>query len=150
MLRSRTELVPVPVTVKNTHGELVPDLTKDDFRVFEDGKEQNIALFSTEAFPLSVVVVLDNDLTVKVRDQVQKSLDSIAGGLSQTDEALATAEVHRAGFPARAEDLIVSAGVDEDRGAARQRDFRITGIGGDGTVAAHETASRTGDYPVVR
>jgi VWFA-related protein len=87
VLRSRTELVPVPVTVKNTHGELVPDLTKDDFRVFEDGKEQNIALFSTEAFPLSVVVVLDNDLTVKVRDQVQKSLDSIAGGLSQTDEA---------------------------------------------------------------
>jgi VWFA-related protein len=87
VLRSRTELVPVPVTVKNSHGALVPDLTKDDFRVFEDGKEQTIALFSTEAFPLSVVVVLDNDLTVKVRDQVQKSLDSIAGGLGQSDEA---------------------------------------------------------------
>ena len=87
VLRSRTELVPVPVTVKNTRGELVPDLTKDDFRVFEDGKEQNIALFSTDAFPLSVVVLLDNDLTVKTRDQVQKSLDSIAGGLGPNDEA---------------------------------------------------------------
>jgi VWFA-related protein len=87
VLRSRTELVPVPVTVKNSHGELVPDLTKDDFRVFEDGKEQNIALFSTDAFPLSLVVVLDNDLTVKTRDQVQKSLDSIAGGLGPADEA---------------------------------------------------------------
>ncbi len=87
VLRSRTELVPVPVTVKNSRGELVPDLTKDDFRVFEDGKEQTIALFSTDAFPLSVVVVLDNDLTVKTRDQVQKSLDSIAGGLGPADEA---------------------------------------------------------------
>lgn len=87
VLRSRTELVPVPVTVKNTHGELIGDLTKDDFRVFEDGKEQNIALFSTEAFPLSVAVVLDNDLTIKERDQVQKSLDSIAGGLGPADEA---------------------------------------------------------------
>jgi VWFA-related protein len=87
VLRSRTELVPVPVTVKNAHGELVGDLTKDDFRVFEDGKEQNIALFSTEAFPLSLAIVLDNDLTMKERDQVQKSLDSIAGGLGSADEA---------------------------------------------------------------
>ena len=87
VLRSRAELVPVPVTVKNSRGELVPDLTKDDFRVFEDGKEQNIVLFSTDAFPLSVVVVLDNDLTLKTRDQVQKSLDSIAGGLGPADEA---------------------------------------------------------------
>ena len=88
MLRSRTGLVAVPVTVKNGRGELVGELTEeDDFRVFEDGKEQNIALFSTEAFPLSVAVVLDNDLTVKEREQVQKSLDSIAGGLGPADEA---------------------------------------------------------------
>jgi len=87
VLRSRTELVAVPVTVKNGRGELVGELTKDDFRVFEDGKEQNIALFSTEAFPLSVAVVLDNDLTMKEREQVQKSLDSIAGGLGPADEA---------------------------------------------------------------
>jgi VWFA-related protein len=87
VLRSRTELVPVPVSVKNSHGDLVGDLTKDDFRVFEDGKEQNIILFSTDPFPLSVAVVLDNDLTEKERDQVQKSLDSIAGGLGPTDEA---------------------------------------------------------------
>ncbi len=87
VLRSRTELVPVPVTVKNSHGELIGDLTKDDFRVFEDGKEQNIVLFSTDAFPLSVAVVLDNDLTLKEREPVQKSLDSIAGGLGPNDEA---------------------------------------------------------------
>jgi VWFA-related protein len=87
VLRSRAELVPVPVTVKNSRGELVPDLNRDDFRVFEDGKEQTIALFSTDAFPLSVAVVLDNDLSLKTRDQVQKSLDSIAGGLGPADEA---------------------------------------------------------------
>jgi VWFA-related protein len=102
VLRSRTELVPVPVTVKNNRGELVGDLTRDDFRVFEDGKEQSIVLFSTDAFPLSVAIVLDNDLTLKVRDQVQKSLSSIAGGLGPADEA---ALILYDQFPAQAIDF---------------------------------------------
>jgi Ca-activated chloride channel family protein len=82
-----SELVLVPVTVKNSAGQLVGDLSKDEFRIFEDGKEQPIALFSTDAFPLSVVIVLDNDLTLKSQEQVQKSLTSIAAALGPQDEA---------------------------------------------------------------
>ncbi|MFZ0738284.1 MAG: VWA domain-containing protein [Candidatus Acidiferrales bacterium] len=81
-----SELVRVPVTVKNNQGVIIGDLRRDEFRLFEDGKEVPIALFSTDPYPLSVVVVLDNDLTVRVRDQVQKSLESIAGGLGPQDE----------------------------------------------------------------
>jgi VWFA-related protein len=82
-----SNLVLVPVTVKSRTGEIVGDLRRNEFRIFEDGKEQQMALFTTDPYPLSVVVVLDNDLASKTRDQVQKSLDSIAGGLGPQDEA---------------------------------------------------------------
>jgi hypothetical protein len=58
IIRSRVELVVVPVTVKDSGGGLVADLRQDEFRVLEDGVEQKIVLFSTETFPLSVVVLL--------------------------------------------------------------------------------------------
>jgi VWFA-related protein len=81
------ELVVVPVTVKDSEGRLVPGLTRDDFRILDDNVEQRISLFSVEAFPLSIVVLLDNDLKVKDADKVQSSLISILGGLSTADEA---------------------------------------------------------------
>src|SRR6266480_2604153 len=49
-----SNLVVLPVTVKDRSGEMVPDLTREDFRVFEDNVEQKIDVFSAEAFPLSM------------------------------------------------------------------------------------------------
>lgn len=83
---ARTDLVIVPVTVKEGHGDLVADLTKDDFRVFDDDVEQQIILFDANAFPLSAVVLVDNDLAGKPAEQVQKSLEAIAAGFGPNDE----------------------------------------------------------------
>jgi len=80
-------LVLVPVTVKNSSGQIMGDLRRDEFRVFEDGREEQLSMFSTDPYPLSVVVLLDNDLSMKMRDQVQKSLASIAAALGPQDEA---------------------------------------------------------------
>ena len=82
----RTPIVFVPVTVKDEHGQLVGDLTRDDFRILADGVEQKIATFSSEAVPLSAVVVLDNDLDQRVSANVQKSLISIAASFGPDDE----------------------------------------------------------------
>ena len=82
----RTPIVFVPVTVKDEHGQLVGDLTRDDFRILADGVEQKIATFSSEAVPLSAVVVLDNDLDQRVSTNVQKSLISIAASFGPDDE----------------------------------------------------------------
>jgi len=82
-----SELVRVPVTIKNSQGQIIGDLRRDEFRIFEDGREQQLALFSTDPYPLSVVVLIDNSMTTKVRDQVQKSIESIAAGLGPQDEA---------------------------------------------------------------
>jgi VWFA-related protein len=80
-------LVVLPVTVKDSAGRLVPDLTQDEFRVYDDNVQQRIEIFSVEAFPLSVVVLLDNDLKTKDADEVQESLRAILAGMSLADEA---------------------------------------------------------------
>ena len=85
-IRTTVELVVVPVTVKDRAGRLVDDVRRDEFRVFEDGVEQQISLFSVDPFPLSVVLVLDNTLKQKSAEQVASSLPAIAGGFSESDE----------------------------------------------------------------
>lgn len=89
----RTELVIVPVTVKDRSGQLVADLGQDDFRIFEDDVEQKIILFDSNPFPLSAVILIDNNLATKQAEQVQKSLVSISAGFGPNDEvALMTYE----------------------------------------------------------
>jgi VWFA-related protein len=85
-IRTTVELVVVPVTVKDQLGKPVADVGQDEFRVFEDGVEQQVSLFSVEPFPLSAVVLLDNGLKLKTAQQVQSSLRAIAGGFSDVDE----------------------------------------------------------------
>jgi Ca-activated chloride channel homolog len=85
-IRTTVELVVVPVTVKDSKSNLVADLGKNDFRILEDGVEQQVSAFSTEAAPLSVVVLLDDDLKPKAADQLRRSLLAIAGAFSESDE----------------------------------------------------------------
>lgn len=82
-----TNLVIVPVTVKDGSGRLVPDLGKDEFRIFEDNVEQRIDVFTAEGFPLSMVVLIDNDLKKSDSKAVESSLGAILGGMSDLDEA---------------------------------------------------------------
>jgi VWFA-related protein len=78
--------VVVPVTVKDNAGQLVTDLTQNDFRILEDGIEQPILVFSVDAFPLSAAVLIDDDLKRSTADKVQKTLETVAGGFSASDE----------------------------------------------------------------
>jgi len=85
-IRTRTDIVVVPVTVKNHDGQLIGDLRRDEFRILQDGIEQKIIRFSSDPFPLSAVVVIDNNLSQKQSAQVQKSLVAIAAGFGPADE----------------------------------------------------------------
>ena len=84
---ARVNQVIVPVTVKDGAGRLVPDLRRDEFRIFEDDVEQRILHFAADAVPLSLVLLIDNDLKRNDARQVTESLDSIIAGLSASDEA---------------------------------------------------------------
>src|SRR5262249_13594764 len=45
-IRASVNLVVLPVTVKDGSGNLVPDLTKEEFRVFDDNVEQKVSIFT--------------------------------------------------------------------------------------------------------
>ena len=81
-----TEVV-IPVTVKDGRGSLVADLDRSEFRVLEDNIEQRITYFRAEATPLSMVILLDNDMKQRDGDQVSQSVDAIVAGMSTLDEA---------------------------------------------------------------
>jgi VWFA-related protein len=85
-LKFNVNYVFLPVTVKDGDGHLVADLTRGEFRVFDDNVEQRLEFFSAEAFPLSVIILVDNDLKTKDSEQVESSLSAILAGLSTNDE----------------------------------------------------------------
>jgi VWFA-related protein len=59
-LKIQVGVVNLFVTVRDKHNAIVGDLTKDDFRVFEDGKEQKIQFFSKEMnLPLTLGLLVD-------------------------------------------------------------------------------------------
>jgi Ca-activated chloride channel family protein len=83
-----SDLVILPVTVKNQLGDLVPDLSESEFRIFDDDVEQSIDVFTEEAFPLSLVVLIDDDLKSKDAAQMAPTLRAITAGISANDEAI--------------------------------------------------------------
>ena len=47
-VKVQTSLVNVFATVRDKHNGIIADLTKDDFKVFEDGVEQKVVFFAKE------------------------------------------------------------------------------------------------------
>ena len=57
--KSGARTVAVYATVQDGDGRLVPDLTREQFEVRDNGKPQPITVFSNEIQPISVIVMLD-------------------------------------------------------------------------------------------
>src|SRR5204862_5050737 len=78
IFRTETRLVPVDVIVTDKKQNYVHDLEQKDFKVWEDGKEQQIKNFSFEADPSSplatqqkyIVLFFDNS-SMSIGDQAQ-------------------------------------------------------------------------------
>jgi Ca-activated chloride channel family protein len=54
----------LPVTVRDASGGLVSDLTRKDFRVFEDGREQPLSDISLRRVPVDVALLVDASSSV--------------------------------------------------------------------------------------
>lgn len=54
-----TTLVTVPVTAMDNQGRFIPNLKKSDFRLYEDGVEQEIESFGSVEVPFNVVLLMD-------------------------------------------------------------------------------------------
>jgi Ca-activated chloride channel homolog len=62
--RSAIELVLLNVTVTGPGGRYVRDLEQDDFQVLEEGRVQDVTLFSPADMPLSVSLLLDTSASM--------------------------------------------------------------------------------------
>lgn len=59
VVRVDTDLITVPVRITNKNGRPVPDVKRDEFKIFENGIEQTIDYFSSEEQPFTVALLLD-------------------------------------------------------------------------------------------
>ncbi len=59
VVRVETTLISIPVSVMDRDGKYIPNLTKDDFRVWEDGVEQKVAYFASTEKPFTVALLID-------------------------------------------------------------------------------------------
>ena len=74
IIRTETDLINLNVRVIDRQNRPLGDLTQSAFRVFEDGIEQQIALFTKEEVPISYGLVVDN--SGSVRNQLQQIIDA--------------------------------------------------------------------------
>ncbi len=59
IIRANVDMVSLPVVVTNKDGRRMTDLTKGDFRIFENGIQQEIAGFAATDEPVDVALLLD-------------------------------------------------------------------------------------------
>src|SRR5215207_450300 len=71
--RSGTQTVPLYITVTDAAGRLVPNLTKDDFTVFDNGAPQDITVFDGTVRPITSVVMLDTSGSMTLNLDFMKS-----------------------------------------------------------------------------
>jgi VWFA-related protein len=85
-LRVETNFVELPFTVKDSKGRTVAGINWREVRVFENGLRQQPALFTTDAFPLSVALVIDQSMTYDNMTRVNNSLEAVQGAFTAYDE----------------------------------------------------------------
>jgi VWFA-related protein len=61
------DMVSLSLTVFDDKHKLVTDLEEDEFKVYEDGVEQEIKVFSREDLPLRIVLLLDTSSSMQMK-----------------------------------------------------------------------------------
>lgn len=82
---STTEVM-LPVTVRDASGRLVSELTRDDFRVFEDGREQPLSDLALRQVPVDVILMVDASSSVATNlDDFRRAAEGFAIRLAVDD-----------------------------------------------------------------
>ncbi|MBI3951890.1 MAG: VWA domain-containing protein [Acidobacteria bacterium] len=128
----RSDLVLIPVTVRDKQGKYIADLQVEDFNLFDNGKPQPIAFFSSErdpdrmARPLALALLLDASRSISaVLHQQQSAVTSFLNHLG--DQTL----VSLISFSQNQETLL---GFTTDKTEALNAFFRHRRLGGETAI----------------
>ena len=89
IIRVNTTLVTIPVSVMDRDGRYIPNLQKEEFRIWEDGVEQEVAFFQSVDKPFSVVLMLDTSPSTQFRlEDIQDSAIDFINQLRADDKVM--------------------------------------------------------------
>ena len=84
---SDARLVVLHVTVKNARGDLVTDLDRGAFSVYENGHRQPVSIFRRDDIPVSVGLLIDNSGSMRsLRKSVEAAALTFADASNPDDE----------------------------------------------------------------
>ncbi|MEO7028947.1 MAG: VWA domain-containing protein [Acidobacteriaceae bacterium] len=82
----QVNFIEIPFTVKDSKGQLVPGLSWRDIQVYENNVRQRMAVFTTDPFPLSVAIVIDQSVTFDTMEKINSALGALQGAFTPYDE----------------------------------------------------------------
>jgi len=89
ILRVDTTLISIPVSVMDRNGKYIPNLTKDDFHVWEDGVEQRVAYFASTEKPFTVALLIDTSGSTRFKlDEIQDAAIAFVEQLRPDDRVM--------------------------------------------------------------
>lgn len=84
-----TNLVTIPVSVFDRHGLYIANLQKEDFRIFEDGKEQQVEYFGTSEKPFTVILLIDTSPSTDYEiDEIRAAARAFVDQLKPQDKVM--------------------------------------------------------------
>ena len=92
VVRVNTTLVTIPVSVMDRDGKYVPSIRREEFRIYEDGVEQQLAYFAAVEKPFTVALVLDNSTSTRFKtEEMQDAAIAFVDQLRPADRVLVVA-----------------------------------------------------------
>lgn len=89
VIKVDTTLVTIPLSVMDRDGRYIPNLRKEDFRLWEEGVEQEVAYFSSVDKPFSLVLMLDTSGSTRFRlEDIQDAAIAFIGQLRPDDQVM--------------------------------------------------------------
>jgi len=89
IVKVATDLITIPVSVFDRNGLYIPNLRQSDFKIFEDGKEQEIAYFGTTDKPFTVVLLIDVSPSTAYRiEEIQRAATAFVDQLKDQDSVM--------------------------------------------------------------
>jgi Ca-activated chloride channel homolog len=87
--RGKKTLVSVPVSVSDREGRYISGLKKDDFKIYQNGVEQDIDFFATEEEPVSVALLIDTSGSTKeVLDKIRNAAEDFIELMNPNDQTM--------------------------------------------------------------
>lgn len=95
-IRVDTNLITIPVSVFDRNGLYIPGIRQEEFKIFEDGVEQDIAYFATTDKPITVALVLDTSPSTQYRiEEIHQAAIAFVNQLKPEDTVIVIEFYHK-------------------------------------------------------